>query len=106
MDTVHTAITEPARRLEVFTGAGRRRQVPRRAPGPRRPVRSRPRHERVHPAGAPRPADQPQRRDHQQRPGEENSDEGRWEARDDVRADAIGSKDQKIIRLKRFDLSV
>jgi transposase len=26
MDTVHTAITEPARRLEVFTGAGRRRK--------------------------------------------------------------------------------
>jgi transposase len=25
MDTVHNAITEPARRLEVFTGAGRRR---------------------------------------------------------------------------------
>ena len=25
MDTVHTAITEPVRRLEVFTGAGRRR---------------------------------------------------------------------------------
>lgn len=24
MDTVHTAITEPVRRLEVFTGAGRR----------------------------------------------------------------------------------
>ncbi|MGY3691736.1 IS66-like element accessory protein TnpA [Bradyrhizobium quebecense] len=26
MDTVHNAITEPARRLEVFTGAGRRRK--------------------------------------------------------------------------------
>ena len=26
MDTVHTAITEPVRRLEVFTGAGRRRK--------------------------------------------------------------------------------
>lgn len=26
MDTVHTAITEPMRRLEVFTGAGRRRK--------------------------------------------------------------------------------
>ena len=26
MDTVHSAITEPARRLEVFTGAGRRRK--------------------------------------------------------------------------------
>jgi transposase len=26
MDTVHNAITEPARRLEVFTGAGRRRR--------------------------------------------------------------------------------
>src|ERR1700747_1305858 len=26
MDTVHTAITEPIRRLEVFTGAGRRRK--------------------------------------------------------------------------------
>src|SRR5215475_10413442 len=26
MDTVHTAITEPVRRLEVFTGAGRRRR--------------------------------------------------------------------------------
>ena len=26
MDTVHTAITEPLRRLEVFTGAGRRRK--------------------------------------------------------------------------------
>ena len=25
MDTVHTAITEPVRRLEVFTGTGRRR---------------------------------------------------------------------------------
>jgi transposase len=25
MDTVHSAITEPVRRLEVFTGAGRRR---------------------------------------------------------------------------------
>jgi transposase len=25
MDTVHNAITEPVRRLEVFTGAGRRR---------------------------------------------------------------------------------
>jgi transposase len=25
MDTEHIAITEPARRLEVFTGAGRRR---------------------------------------------------------------------------------
>lgn len=26
MNTVHTAITEPVRRLEVFTGAGRRRK--------------------------------------------------------------------------------
>src|ERR1700739_2143806 len=26
MDTVHSAITEPVRRLEVFTGAGRRRK--------------------------------------------------------------------------------
>jgi transposase len=26
MDTVHTAITEPVRRLEVFTGAGRPRK--------------------------------------------------------------------------------
>nr|WP_225649515.1 MULTISPECIES: transposase [Bradyrhizobium] len=26
MDTVHTAFTEPVRRLEVFTGAGRRRK--------------------------------------------------------------------------------
>src|ERR1700676_5167818 len=26
MDTVHSAITEPARRLEVFPGAGRRRK--------------------------------------------------------------------------------
>jgi transposase len=26
MDTVHTAITEPVQRLEVFTGAGRRRK--------------------------------------------------------------------------------
>jgi transposase len=26
MDTVHNAITEPVRRLEVFTGAGRRRK--------------------------------------------------------------------------------
>ena len=26
MDTVHNAIAEPARRLEVFTGAGRRRK--------------------------------------------------------------------------------
>ncbi len=26
MDTVHSAITEPVRRLEVFTGAGRRRR--------------------------------------------------------------------------------
>jgi transposase len=26
MDTVHSAITEPARRLEVFTGTGRRRK--------------------------------------------------------------------------------
>jgi transposase len=25
MDTAHSAITEPVRRLEVFTGAGRRR---------------------------------------------------------------------------------
>jgi transposase len=25
MDTEHSAITEPVRRLEVFTGAGRRR---------------------------------------------------------------------------------
>ncbi|WP_264638327.1 transposase [Bradyrhizobium elkanii] len=27
MDTVHSAITEPVRRLEVFTGAGRRRKL-------------------------------------------------------------------------------
>jgi transposase len=26
MDAVHSAITEPARRLEVFTGTGRRRK--------------------------------------------------------------------------------
>jgi len=26
MDTVHSAVTEPVRRLEVFTGAGRRRR--------------------------------------------------------------------------------
>ena len=26
MDTVHSAVTEPVRRLEVFTGAGRRRK--------------------------------------------------------------------------------
>jgi transposase len=26
MDTVHSAITEPVRRLEIFTGAGRRRK--------------------------------------------------------------------------------
>jgi len=26
MDTVHSAITEPVRRLEIFTGGGRRRK--------------------------------------------------------------------------------